>query len=84
MAIEDACVLSAAIACHADDLGKALLTYERVRVPRARAAVLGSRDRARENHLASPWARLKRDVKFALREHFGRDNTAFQTAWLYG
>jgi hypothetical protein len=43
-----------------------------------------SRERARENHLASPWAQLKRDVKFALRERFGRDKTVFQTAWLYG
>ena len=76
--------LSAAIARHTDDLDKALLAYERVRVPRARAAVLGSRERARENHLASPWARFKRDVKFALRERFSRDKTVFQTAWLYG
>jgi 2-polyprenyl-6-methoxyphenol hydroxylase-like FAD-dependent oxidoreductase len=83
MAIEDACVLSAAIARHANDLDKALLAYERVRVPRARAAVLGSRERARENHLVSRWGRFKRDVKFALRERFGRDKTAFQTAWLY-
>jgi salicylate hydroxylase len=83
MAIEDACVLAAAIARHADDLDTALLVYEKIRMPRARAAVLGSRARARENHLASPWARLKRDVKFVLRERFGRDRTAFQTAWLY-
>jgi hypothetical protein len=41
--------------------------------------VLGARERARENHLASPWARLKRDVKFALRERFGGDKTVFQT-----
>ena len=75
MAIEDACVLSASITRHADDLDKALLAYEQLRMPRARAAVLGSRDRARENHLASPWARLKRDVKFALRERFGRDKS---------
>ncbi len=50
-------------------------------------AVLGSRARAKENHLASPWARLKRDVKFKLRERFGAsssDNTAFQVGWLYG
>ena len=80
MAIEDACVLSSAT----NELDKALLAYEQVRGPRARAAVLGSRERARENHLASPWARLKRDVKFALRERFGRDKTVFQTAWLYG
>jgi 2-polyprenyl-6-methoxyphenol hydroxylase-like FAD-dependent oxidoreductase len=84
MAIEDACVLSAAIARHADDLDEALLVYERLRVPRARAAVLGSRERARENHLASPWARIKRDVKFALRERFGGDKNVFRTAWLYG
>jgi salicylate hydroxylase len=84
MAIEDACVLAAAVAHHADALEQALLAYERLRVPRARAAVLGSRERARENHLASPWARLKRDVKFALRERFGGDKTVFQTAWLYG
>jgi salicylate hydroxylase len=83
MAIEDACVLAAAIARHADDLDTALLAYEQLRMPRARAAVLGSRERARENHLASPWARLKRDVKFALRERFGRDKTVFQTNWLY-
>jgi hypothetical protein len=29
-------------------------------------------------------SRLKRDVKFALRERFGRDKTVFQAAWLYG
>jgi hypothetical protein len=46
--------------------------------------VLGSRERARENHLASPWSQLKRNVKFAFRERFGRDKTVFQTAWLYG
>ena len=46
------------------------------------AAVLGSRARAKENHLASPWARLKRDVNFALRERFGATHR-FQVAWLY-
>jgi salicylate hydroxylase len=88
MAIEDACVLAAAIAKQPGDLDAALAAYERIRAPRARAAVLGSRARAKENHLASPWARFKRDVKFALRERFGgsgakRDNTAFQVSWLY-
>ncbi len=86
-AIEDGCVLAAVVAKHPDDLDAALLSYERIRAPRAKAAVLGSRARAKENHLASPWARLKRDVKFKLRETFGggtkRDNTAFQVGWLY-
>jgi 2-polyprenyl-6-methoxyphenol hydroxylase-like FAD-dependent oxidoreductase len=83
MAIEDACVLAAAIARHAGDPDAALLAYERLRMARAGAAVLGSRERARENHLASSWARLRRDVKFALRERFGRDKTVFGTNWLY-
>jgi salicylate hydroxylase len=84
MALEDACVLAAAIARQGDDLGAALAAYQQARVPRTRAAVLGARARARENHLASRWARLKRDVKFALRERFGGgDNTAFQVGWLY-
>jgi salicylate hydroxylase len=83
MAVEDGCVLAAMIARHSGDLDAALAAYETLRVPRARAAVLGSRARAKENHLASRLARLKRDVKFALRERFGIDRTAFQAAWLY-
>jgi salicylate hydroxylase len=84
MAIEDACVLAAAVARDGDNLGTALANYERLRVPRTKAAVLGARARAKENHLASPWARLKRDIKFALRERFGGDDTtAFQVGWLY-
>jgi 2-polyprenyl-6-methoxyphenol hydroxylase-like FAD-dependent oxidoreductase len=86
MAVEDGCVLAAMVARHGDDLDTALAAYERTRTPRATAAVLGSRARAKENHLASPWARLKRDVKFKMRERFraGRgDGTAFQVGWLY-
>jgi salicylate hydroxylase len=83
MAIEDACVLGAAVARHGDDLDAALAAYERIRAPRAQAAVLGSRARARENHLASPWERLKRDVRLALRERLGVDTTAVKVAWLY-
>ena len=63
MAIEDGCILAAMIARHGDDLGAALVAYERMRAPRAKATVLGSRTRAKENHLASPWARFKRDVR---------------------
>ena len=84
MAVEDGFALAALVARQPDDLDSALLAYECVRAPRARAAVMGSRFRARENHLASPLKQLKRNVMFALREKFGRrDNTAFQTGWLY-
>ena len=83
MAIEDAYALAAMIARQPEDLDGALAAYERIRAPRAKAAVLGSRARARENHLPSRFAQIKRDLKFALRERFGRDNTAFQVGWLY-
>ena len=88
MAIEDGCVLAAMVARQPDDLTAALAAYEQMRTPRATAAVLGSRARAKENHLASPWARLQRDVKFKLRDRFGSgrrgDTTTFQVGWLYG
>jgi salicylate hydroxylase len=84
MAIEDGCILAAMVARHGERLDDALADYERLRVPRTRDAVLGSRARARENHLASPWARLARDVKLAIRDRFGgADPTVFKTAWLY-
>jgi salicylate hydroxylase len=83
MAIEDGCVLAAAIAQEPDDLDAALAAYERLRVPRTRSAVLGSRARARENHLTSRWAQLKRDLKFTLRDRLGIDRTAFDPAQLY-
>jgi salicylate hydroxylase len=76
-------VLAAMVARHADDLDAALAAYERLRVPRTRAAVLGSRARARENHLTSRFAQLKRDMMLALRDRFGVDRTVFDVAQLY-
>ncbi|HXQ51427.1 MAG TPA: FAD-dependent monooxygenase [Stellaceae bacterium] len=83
MAIEDGYILAAAVANRPDDMPAALVEYETLRRPRANRAVLGSRMRAKENHLASPWRRLVRDTKFLLRDRFGTDKTAFQAAWLY-
>jgi len=84
MAIEDGCVLAAMIARYADDLDMALAAYESLRLPRTRAAVLGSRALARENHLTSRFAQIKRDLMLALRDRFGIDRTVFNVAWLYG
>jgi salicylate hydroxylase len=83
MAIEDGYILAAALAHRPDDPVQALRDYEALRLPRTRRTVLGSRARAKENHLASPWARAKRDAMFALRDWFGTDKTAFQADWLY-
>ena len=84
MAIEDGYVLAAAVAAQPDDIPRALERYQAMRLPRTTRTVLGSRARATENHLASPWRRLQRDVKFALRQRFSADKTSFQAGWLYG
>jgi salicylate hydroxylase len=83
MAVEDACILAEVIARFPDDLTGALRTYETMRMPRTRGAQLGSRQRARENHLASPWRRLARDARLAWRSRFGADKTTLRGAWLY-
>ena len=83
MAIEDGVMLAAEIDGRPDDPVAALQAYEAARLPRTRRAQLGSRARALENHLPSPWARLKRDIKYRLRQRFAADKTIFQAAWLY-
>jgi salicylate hydroxylase len=82
MAIEDGCVLAACLSTAADS-GTALETYEQLRKQRTRRTVLASRQRAKENHLASPWARLKRDLRIAFRNRFAKDKTVLQGEWLY-
>ena len=66
-----------------DDIEAALAAYEKLRQPRAREAVLGSRARAHDNHLTSPLARLRRDLRYAWRKRFGGDQTVFQAGRLY-
>ena len=83
MAVEDGCVLAACLEAMPDDPAGALRAYESLRMPRTRRAQLGSRQRATENHLPSPWARLKRDVRLALRSRFAADTTPHQAAWIY-
>jgi len=83
MAVEDGCILADRLACLPEEPAAALRDYERLRMPRTRRAQLGSRQRAKENHLASPLARLARDVRLALRNRFAKDNTPHQAAWLY-
>ncbi|MBV9829298.1 MAG: FAD-dependent monooxygenase [Alphaproteobacteria bacterium] len=84
MGIEDGCVLAEVIARSPDDLDGALRAYEALRVPRTRRAVLGSRERAKLNHLPSRWARFKRDLEYTVRRLFYPDGTVHRTAWLYG
>jgi salicylate hydroxylase len=81
-AIEDGCVLAAALAAQPDDPLGALALYERSRRPRASRVVLTSRERGVSNHLASPWAALRRDVSIAVRRRLGRDPDGRGAAWI--
>ena len=66
-AMEDGCVLAAALASMPDDLPGALrVTSARV-WPRANQVVLTARERRRGHHLVSPLAAYKRDIPISLR-----------------
>jgi salicylate hydroxylase len=82
-AMEDGCVLAAALAAVPDTPRAALELYERVRLPRARRVVLSARERGENNHLVSPLAALKRDVMIAFRRRFGTDPTGRGSAWIF-
>jgi len=83
-AMEDGCVLAAALDSVPGDVPAALQLYERVRLPRARRVVLAARDRGEDNHLVSPLAALKRDALIAVRRRFSRqDPTGRGTAWIF-
>jgi salicylate hydroxylase len=81
-AIEDGCVLAAALAAERDDPIAGLTLYERSRRPRASQVVLASRERGVSNHLASPLAALRRDVSIAVKRRFGRDPDGRGTGWI--
>jgi len=81
-AIEDGCVLAAALDKLAADPAGALELYERSRLPRASRVVLTSRSRGDDNHLVSPIAALRRDVLIAIRKRFSTDITGRGEGWI--
>jgi salicylate hydroxylase len=81
-AMEDGCVLAAAVKAEPDDPLAALGRYERSRRPRASQVVLTSRERGVSNHLASPLATWRRDLSIALRRRLGRDPDGRGTGWI--
>jgi salicylate hydroxylase len=81
-AIEDGCVLAAALDRLAEEPAAALALYEASRRPRASRVVLTSRERGNDNHLVSPVAALVRDVRIAVRKRFSTDVTGRGEAWI--
>jgi len=66
-AIEDGCVLPAALAAMPDDVLAALQLYEQIRRPRASRIVLAARVQGTYNHLSSPFAIWRRELTLKLR-----------------
>jgi salicylate hydroxylase len=81
-ALEDGCVLAAALGTEPDDPVGALAVYERSRRPRASRVVLAARERGLSNHLASRSAAWRRDLSIAMRRRLGRDPDGRGTAWI--
>jgi salicylate hydroxylase len=81
-AIEDGCVLAAALASMPEDPAGGLARYERSRRPRASDVVLTSRARGVTNHLASPFAAWRRDVLIAVRKRLRSDPEGRGASWI--
>jgi salicylate hydroxylase len=79
-AIEDGCVLSGALSAMPDDVPGALELYERARRPRTSRIVLAARAQGVYNHLSSPLAIWKRDLRMRLARRTARQ--AGQTDWI--
>ena len=77
-AIEDAAVLARCLVDGGTEVPKALRVYQDMRIERATAVQLGSRDRAEINHLPDGPAQRARDAQFA-----GQDPLR-HNEWLYG
>ncbi len=81
--IEDGCVLALCLARHRSDARAALAEYERLRFERTKRVQLGSRDNGEVFHLASPWARLVRDLRFRMASFTRHSNIHKNLDWLF-
>ena len=84
MAIEDGYAVAASLAHRPDDVAGALADYDAARRPRTARVQLLARARAVENHLTSPVARLKRDVRYAMQRFASPAKHTYKIEWIYG
>jgi salicylate hydroxylase len=82
-AMEDGCVLAAALAAAPGDVPEALRRYERARRPRASRVVIAARDRGVDNHLTSAFAAWRRDLKIAVRKRLHADQEGRGASWIW-
>lgn len=76
-------MLATALTAEAADPLTGLARYERTRRPRASRVVLTARERGLSNHLASPWATMRRDLLIAMRRRLNRrDPEGRGAGWL--
>ena len=83
MAMEDGLVLARMLAESPEDVAPALRRYEAIRIPRTARVQLTSRAQGQKNHLISPWARLRRDLVYRLRNLIDPQSTGLKAGWVY-
>lgn len=82
-AMEDAYALAAWLELRADDPLQALRGYESERRERTARIQLGARARGRSTHLASPLARLRRNLGYRWKSLRDPGGTSHQAEWIY-
>ena len=83
MALEDGLTLGLLFDAGGRPAADLLQAYERMRIPRTARAQMGSRARAKENHLRSPLARFRRNLGFKVRKWLNPGATLHKGDWLY-
>ena len=84
MAIEDGYAVAASLARFPGDVVRGLADYQEARLTRTSRVQLLARARAVENHLSSPFARLKRDIRYALQRFADPKQHTYKIEWIYG
>ena len=83
MAMEDGLVLARVLTEDQGDVAGALRRYEALRIPRTARVQVTSRAQGEKNHLTSPWARLRRDLVYRVRNLINPQSTGLKAGWVY-
>lgn len=84
MALEDGWSVAAHLARDRADPVAALVAYDKARRERTARVQLLARARASENHLVSPLATLKRNLRYAMQRFAKPKQHTYKIEWIYG